>query len=109
MTEDLQQHMSHIAQAVEQGHYRFTVHGAQRLIARGIERQELEAAIARGRIIEHYPEHYYGPCSLVFGRTPTGRALHILCSLRRTVDIVTLYEPNPIEWEADLQTRRKAQ
>jgi hypothetical protein len=99
--------MAAIAQAVAQGQYRYTVHGAQQRIARGIRRHEIEQAIARGEIIEDYPGHHYGPACLVFGRTHEGKVLHVLCALQPVVGIVTVYEPNPHEWEADLKTRRR--
>ena len=107
MSDDLQQKMAQIAQAVGQGRYRYTVHGAQQRIARRLRRQEIEQAIASGEIIEDYPQHHCGPACLILGRTAQGKALHVLCSLRATVDIITVYEPEPTEWEADLKTRRR--
>jgi len=43
---------------------------------------------------------------LIFGRTAQGKVLHIVCSRRPVVDIITVYEPGPDEWEADLKTRK---
>jgi hypothetical protein len=101
------QKMARIARAVSFGRYRYTIHAAQQRIARAIRRNEIESAIMRGEIIEDYPEHRYGPCCLVFGITDNGKALHIVCSLREIVDVITVYEPDPAEWEADLRTRRR--
>ncbi len=98
--------MAQIARAVADGEYRYTVHGAQQRIARHIHRAEIEDAIANGEVIEHYPWHRYGPVCLILGRTGQGRALHILCSVRSVVDIITVYEPDPTEWDTDLRTRR---
>jgi hypothetical protein len=106
-TDDAKEKMAAIAQAVAQGQYRYTVHGAQQRIARGIRRHEIEQAIASGEIIEDYPAHHYGPACLVFGRTAEGRVLHVLCAQQPVVGIVTVYEPNPDEWEADLKIRRR--
>lgn len=106
MSDDLQQKMASVARAVARGQYRYTVHGARQRIARGIERREIEEAIAAGEIIEDYPRHHYGPACLIAGRTAEGKALHLLCSVRATVDIITVYEPDPLEWEQDLRTRR---
>jgi hypothetical protein len=39
--------------------------------------------------------------------TTAGRALHILFALEPMVAIVTLYDPDPDEWEEDLKTRRR--
>lgn len=106
MSDDLAHHMAQIARAVANGNYRYTVHGAQQRIARRIRRDEIEDAIASGEIIEHYPWHRYGPACLILGRTGQGRPLHMLCSVRSVVDIITVYEPDPAEWAADLRTRR---
>jgi hypothetical protein len=100
--------MAYIARAVAHGRYRYTVHGAQQRVARGILRYEVEAALASGQIIEDYPEHRCSACCLVLGRTAAGKALHILCSLRDMIDIITVYVPDPHEWESDLKTRRHA-
>jgi hypothetical protein len=98
--------MAQIARAVAEGRYRYTVHGAQQRIARGLHRQDIEDAIAGGEIIEDYPTHHYGPACLILGRTRSGKALHLVCSKRTTVDIITVYEPDVTEWETDLRTRR---
>jgi hypothetical protein len=104
--DDLEQKMAEIAQSVAAGNYRYTVHGAQQRIARRIRRLEIEQAIASGEIIEDYPQHHYGPACLVMGRSGQGKVLHILCALSPVVAIVTVYEPDPAEWEADWKVRR---
>jgi Domain of unknown function (DUF4258) len=106
MSSDLKQKMAQIAQAVAAGHYRYTVHGAQQRIARGLHRQDIEATIKSGEIIEDYANHHYGPACLVLDRTLMGRVLHIVCSVKPVVDIITVYVPDPSEWSADFRTRR---
>ncbi len=76
------------------------MHGAQQRIGRKISGVEVEEAIARGTIIEDYPQQHHGPAALILGRTGQDRPLHILCSVRPIVDIVTVYEPDLREWEA---------
>lgn len=97
MADELQRHIARVARAVAQGQSRFTLHAAQQRRARGISRQEIETATKRGEIIEFYPNYRYGPCCLIFGSTIHGRSMHVLCSLRDIVDIITVYEPNTIE------------
>lgn len=105
MTRKLRDKLDHIKKAVAEGRYRYTIHGAQQRIARKLKRKEIEEAIRSGEIIEDYPEHHYGPASLLLGKT-AGKSLHILCSLQEIVDIITAYEPDLEEWEEDLKTRR---
>lgn len=107
MSNDIASKTKHIANAVAKGKYRYTLHAAQQRIARNITRSEVEQILKNGEIIEDYPKHHYGPACLIFGRTSKKRVLHILCSLRETLDIITIYEPTLLKWDEDLKTRRK--
>jgi hypothetical protein len=107
VADDELQKLAHIRQAFATRNYRYTIHAEQQRIARGILGHEIEDAAASAELVEDYPQHHYGPCCLILGRTASGQALHLVCSLRVTVDIVTVYEPDPLEWEADLKTRRR--
>lgn len=98
--------MEQIASAISSGRYRYTLHAAKQRLARGIKRVEIEQAIARGEIIEDYPQHHYGACCLILGTTDRGRPLHLLCSVQSVVDIITVYEPDPREWEDDWEPRK---
>src|SRR5690349_6838344 len=106
MCASLAQKMAAIAQAVAGGAYRYTVHGARQRLERRLSSEDIEDAIQSGEIIEDYPDHHYGPCCLVLGYTSSGRALHLVCSCRSVVDIITVYQPDSSEWEPDLRTRR---
>ena len=55
MTEPLYEKMAHVRGAVAEGRYRYTFHGAQQLIARRLQRRDVEQAAAAGEIIEDYP------------------------------------------------------
>ncbi len=90
------------------GAIRWTVHAMQRLILRNISQDEVIEAIRSGKIIEQYPNDYPHPSCLVLGVTIAGKYLHVVCG--RGVDeawIISAYSPNPVEWEADLKTRKK--
>lgn len=107
MSQKLQEKLGHIKTAVVKGKYRYTIHGAKQRIARRLKREEIEDALESGEIIEDYPDHHYGPACLLLGKTAQGKKIHILCSLQEIMGIITVYEPNLIEWEEDLKTRRK--
>jgi hypothetical protein len=51
-------------------------------------------------MIEDYPDDKYSPSCLLLGFTQQNRALHIQVSRSESgvVKIITLYEPDPIEW-----------
>ena len=106
MSSPLDRQMAAIARSVAQGQYRHTVHGTRQLIERQLSSADIEEAIQSGEIIEDYPEHHYGPCCLILGYTSGGKALHMVCSSRSVVDIITVYEPDPSEWEPGFRTRK---
>ena len=106
MSDDVAQKMAFIVQSVAAKRYRYTIHGEQQRIARRLRRQEIEEVLLGGEIIEDYPQHHYGPACLVFGKTKQGKAVHVLCGLHPLVSIITVYEPDTIDWEEDLKTRR---
>ena len=86
----------------------WTLHAANRLIQRGISSLDVESSILSGEIIEDYPDDYPYPSCLVMGVTVIKRVLHTVCAIHNDkLWIVTAYEPNLIEWEADYKTRKE--
>ena len=78
--------------------FRYTKHGAEQRINRGISSDEIEQAVLAGEIIEDYPFDKYGPSCLILGKTERGRTLHIQIALYPIISIVTVYEPIPEKW-----------
>jgi hypothetical protein len=76
------------------------------MIKRNIERSEIEEAVITGEIIEEYPDDKYSPSCLVYGRTESGKHLHVQISIPPTIVIITAYEPDESEW-IDYKVRRK--
>ena len=63
--------------------------------------KDVYEAISNGKMIENYPNDEPYPSCLVFGRTGTNRALHIVCAYSKENDltiIVTVYQPDPTKW-----------
>ena len=94
-----------IQDKIRKSEYGFSEHAVKRMIKRAIIRQEVEAAILGGEIIEEYPEDKYSPSCLVYGKTEKGRDLHVQVSLPPVVVIITAYDPDPKEW-VDFKIRR---
>lgn len=78
--------------------YAFSDHAVKRMIRRRIVRHEVEDAILVGEIIEEYPDDKYSPSCLIYGKTITGKDLHIQVSLPPDIVIITTYEPDTEEW-----------
>ena len=76
-------------------------------VERNISEQEIREAGSQAITIEEYPDDKYGPTRLLLGFTGVGRPLHIQVadSPSPTVRIITLYYPDPAEWE-DYERRR---
>lgn len=87
----------------------WTYHANMRLIRRTLARADIFAAAATFELVEAYPDDKYLPSYLLLGVAPTG-PLHVLVAVDMEGDnirIITVYRPDPGEWEADLRTRRK--
>ena len=95
-----------IREKIKQGNYRLTVHAAKRSKERGITTADMESAILNGEIIKEYPDDKPFSSCLIYGRTPEGVALHIVCSLAPVSDIITFYFPDEKEW-IDFSIRRR--
>ncbi len=87
-----------IQEYIRRERYKFSDHAVKRMMKRSIDRHEAEEVVLTGEIIEEYPADKYSPSCLIYGRTQTGRALHVQASLPPLVVIVTVYEPDPKEW-----------
>ena len=66
-----------------------------------IREQEGFETIQMGEVIENYPDDKPYPSVLVYGRTATGRPLHVVCAYAEADDlaiVITVYEPDPVRW-----------
>ena len=90
--------MDYFREKILNGFYRFSDHAVKRMIKRSISRHEVESDIHCGEIIEEYLEDKYSPSCLIFGKTESGRNIHVLLSETPAVVIITVYEPDPTEW-----------
>ncbi|MFZ1474232.1 MAG: DUF4258 domain-containing protein [Anaerolineae bacterium] len=77
----------------------FTDHAVRQMARRAITDQEVTDAILNGEILEDYPDDKYSPSCLILGLTKQGRPLHVQCSAPPRVRVVTVYQPDPKEWE----------
>ena len=94
---------------IRDGSYEISFTHTEKLRQRKISIATIEQAVIEGSIIESYPDDPRGPSCLVMGYGEERRPIHIVCANLQSpaVLIVTAYEPDPQEWEADWQTRKK--
>lgn len=93
--------LAEIQRQLADGDYDLSRHAFRRAVERNISEEEIRVAGAHAEVIEEYPEDKYSPSVLLLGYTSTGRPLHIQASAAESpmTRIVTLYEPDPAEWD----------
>lgn len=76
---------------------------------RGIRVDEVRQALDSGEVIEAYPDDTPYPSRLLLGRAGP-RHLHVVVAYDagsgQTI-VITVYEPDPARWGADLRRRRE--
>ena len=94
-----------IRRKVRAGKYIISFTHTEKLRQRRIGGRDIETTIGSGTIIEEYPNDPRGASCLIFGLAGE-RPLHILCARLEAEEIliVTGYEPDLAEWEADWKT-----
>jgi hypothetical protein len=86
----------------------FTTHALRRMLKHGIHSDQVREVLTGGQRIEDYPDDSPLPSHLIVGTS--GRVLHVVAAddaARDETIVITTYEPDPAEWEADFRTRRR--
>lgn len=85
----------------------WSLHVAEMMMKRGIDRADVLNCLENGEIIEDYPDSFPNPSCLVFGHSVSNRILHTVVGLKSDMlMIITAYYPDNIKFEDDLRTRR---
>ena len=95
--------------SVRRGRIQWQRHSLEKMVKRGILREEIKKVLLDGIRIEDYPGDYPLPSALFFGK-PDKRPLHAVAAFdekSETVFVITAYEPDLDHFEDDLSTRRK--
>ena len=87
----------------------FSGHAVRRMFERQISKTYIQDIIIGGEIIKEYPEDKPFPSYLVLGYVKE-RPLHIVIamnSLTETCYVITVYDPDPVNWKRNFKSRRK--
>ncbi|HAO21005.1 MAG TPA: hypothetical protein DCQ37_11375 [Desulfobacteraceae bacterium] len=99
--------INNIRDAVRDMRLVWNKHILERMMKRGVSREEVKQAILYGEIIEEYPNDYPFPsCLILYNHL---RPLHIVAAYseeNRNAYIITAYIPDSDHFESDLKTRR---
>jgi len=88
----------------------FKKHTVLRMRQRKITADEVKEALQVCKIIEYYPEDRPLPSGLVLGYTENKKAVHAVVAadeIEEMLWVITVYEPNILEWEEGFKKRRK--
>ncbi len=99
--------LNDIRNAVNAGRVLWKKHALERMLERGISRNQVKDAILHGSIIENYPDDHPVPSILMAINQP--EALHVVLAYDAASElchIITAYRPDLTHFEADLITRR---
>ena len=87
----------------------FRVHAAQRMFQRSVSVDEVRQVMAMGEVIEDYPDDTPYPSSLILGWIK-GRPIHVVAaynSEEEEIVVITVYEPDLLQWDQDFRKRIK--
>ena len=96
-----------LKEKIRAGKYSIAFTHTDKLRRRRISAGDIERCIDNGIVIEDYPNDPRGASCLILGVVGR-RPLHVVCGRLDSEDIliITAYEPDPDEWEADTRTRK---
>lgn len=87
---------------------KWSTHAAARIRERGLHREDILECIAKGELIEDYPEDFPYPSCLIYGHAVDGRVIHVVVGCdEEYAYIITAYIPNLDKFENDLKTRKE--
>ena len=86
---------------------KWSIHSAQKMMERGIDRADVMNCLTSGEIIEDYPTDFPHPSCLVFGKSTSGKILHTVAGCDgKMLYVITAYFPDTRKFENDLRTRK---
>ncbi len=84
----------------------YRVHALQRMVERGIREEDVARVISEGKEIESYPQDQPYPSRLLLGWVER-RPIHVVAATaEHEIIIVTVYEPDPNQWEPGFERRK---
>ena len=98
-----------VVKAVNRGRIRWQRHALERMMERGIYRNDVKHVLSEGELIEEYPDDHPLPSGLFLGFIDEN-PLHVVTAIDKETDwcyIITAYRPDSEHFEQDFKTRKK--
>jgi hypothetical protein len=86
----------------------FRVHAIQRMFERGISEVEIRQVLDAGEVIQEYQDDLPYPSRLVLGWQGS-RPIRVVAANNldnQEIIVVTVYEPDPAQWEPEFRRKR---
>lgn len=86
----------------------FRLHAIQRMFERWISVEDVRQVVSGGETIREYPDDSPYPSRLLLGWIGA-RPLHVVAATNAAdgeTIVITVYEPDPSQWEADFKRKR---
>lgn len=87
----------------------FRVHAIQRMFQRSISVDDVRQVLSIGEVIEDYPDDTPYPSKLIL-EWIKGRPIHVVAAYNsdeKEIVVITVYEPDPLQWDQDFRKRIK--
>lgn len=97
-----------IRREIQKQRYEISIHADDERLADGIAISQVEFALSKCEIIEHYPNDPRGESCLAVGITSEGTSIHAVCgrNLSGHLILITVYVPTMPKWK-DPYTRNR--
>ena len=96
---DVEADADRIRQSVLRSEVLLSRHGYEAALEDDVSIDEIREALISGMILEDYPEDQRGASCLMYGKTSSGRDLHVVVTKEVSpVLVITVYEPKPPAW-----------
>lgn len=101
-----------ILQLASNGKVRISEHGYDELADDGLSAREVVGGLAKGILIESYPDFAKGPCALFLQHDARGNPVHVVWGIPKGYDepvvLITAYRPDPGKWDRTYRMRMKS-
>jgi hypothetical protein len=98
-----------ITKAVKEGKIKWKRHALERMMERGIFRDDVRQVLLSGELIEEYMDDYPLPSGL-FLKFINEKPIHVVAAVDKETEncyIITAYYPDLEHFESDYKTRKK--
>ena len=103
--------LNNIQAACAESRVQWRSHALERMMERGISRQQVKQVVMQGEVIASYQDDTPFPSMLMMDGRPGDEVLHVVVAFDAAKSycyVITAYRPDLEHFESDFKTRRKS-